>query len=65
MSQDGWENYRIGCKLLERITRPTLRLYCNVDHGPDRIPAGMVRLSCGLESAEDLIADLSQALDAI
>ncbi|MBP5282590.1 MAG: ion transporter [Lachnospiraceae bacterium] len=42
MSQDGWENYRIGCKLLERITRSTLRLYCNVDHGPDRIPAGMV-----------------------
>ncbi|MBQ6645452.1 MAG: PLP-dependent transferase [Clostridia bacterium] len=29
------------------------------------VPAGMVRLSCGLESAEDLIADLSQALDAI
>lgn len=26
------------------------------------IPAGMVRMSCGLEAAEDLIADLSQAL---
>ena len=26
------------------------------------IPAGMVRLSCGLESADDLIADLDQAL---
>ena len=27
------------------------------------IPAGMVRLSCGLESAEDLIDDLAQALE--
>lgn len=29
------------------------------------IPAGMVRMSCGLEDKEDLIADLSQALDAV
>ena len=29
------------------------------------VPAGLVRLSCGLESKEDLIADLAQALDAI
>ena len=29
------------------------------------IPAGLVRMSCGLESREDLIADISQALDAI
>ncbi|MCR4605410.1 MAG: O-acetylhomoserine aminocarboxypropyltransferase/cysteine synthase [Eubacterium sp.] len=27
------------------------------------IPAGLVRMSCGLEDAEDLIADLSQALE--
>jgi cystathionine gamma-synthase len=27
------------------------------------IPDNMIRLSCGIESAEDLIADLSQALD--
>ncbi len=27
------------------------------------IPAGLVRMSCGLEDKEDLIADLSQALD--
>jgi len=27
------------------------------------IPAGMVRISCGLEDKEDLIADLAQALD--
>ena len=29
------------------------------------IPAGMIRLSCGLEDKEDLIADLTQALAAI
>mgnify|MGYP002559925301 FL=1 len=29
------------------------------------VPAGLVRMSCGLESREDLIADISQALDAI
>ena len=29
------------------------------------IPAGLIRMSCGLEDKEDLIADLAQALDAI
>ncbi len=29
------------------------------------VPAGLVRISCGLEDKEDLIADLSQALDAV
>ncbi len=29
------------------------------------VPAGLVRLSCGLESKEDLIADLAQALEGI
>lgn len=29
------------------------------------IPAGLVRMSCGLENAADLIADISQALDAV
>ena len=29
------------------------------------VPAGLVRMSCGLESAEDLIADIAQALDRI
>ncbi len=29
------------------------------------VPGDMVRLSCGLESAEDLIDDIAQALDAI
>ena len=29
------------------------------------IPAGLVRMSCGLEDKKDLIADLKQALEAI
>ena len=29
------------------------------------IPAGLVRLSCGLESKDDLIGDISQALDLV
>ncbi len=29
------------------------------------VPAGLVRMSCGLESKEDLIEDLSQALEAV
>jgi len=29
------------------------------------IPAGLIRMSCGLEDAADLIADISQALDQI
>ena len=29
------------------------------------VPAGLVRMSCGLEDKEDLIADLAQALAAI
>ena len=29
------------------------------------VPAGLVRISCGLEDKADLIADLKQALEAI
>ncbi len=29
------------------------------------VPSGLIRLSCGLESVEDLIADLSQALEVL
>ena len=29
------------------------------------IPAGMIRMSCGLEDKDDLIADLAQALEAV
>lgn len=30
----------------------------------DPVPEGLVRLSCGLEDTEDIVADLAQALDA-
>ena len=29
------------------------------------VPAGLIRVSCGLEDAEDLIADIAQALESI
>ena len=29
------------------------------------VPAGLVRMSCGLEAKEDLIGDIQQALEAI
>ena len=29
------------------------------------VPAGLVRISCGLEAKEDLIADSAQALEAV
>ncbi len=29
------------------------------------VPAGLVRISCGLEGAEDLVADIAQALEAV
>jgi len=28
------------------------------------VPAGLIRISCGLESIKDLIADIKQALEA-
>jgi len=33
--------------------------------GGDDVPAGFVRLSCGIEDTADLVADLSRALDAV
>ena len=29
------------------------------------VPTGLVRMSCGLESREDLISDIRQALEAV
>ncbi|MDD6350931.1 MAG: PLP-dependent transferase, partial [Lachnospiraceae bacterium] len=29
------------------------------------IPAGLIRVSCGLENGDDLVADIAQALDQI
>jgi len=33
-----------------------------VDESDAAVPADLIRLSCGVEAAEDLIEDLSQAL---
>jgi cystathionine gamma-lyase len=33
--------------------------------GGDDVPAGFVRLSCGIEDTADLVADLSRALGAV
>jgi cystathionine gamma-lyase len=33
--------------------------------GGDAVPAGFVRLSCGIEDTEDLVADLSAGLSAL
>lgn len=29
------------------------------------VPAGLIRISCGLEDKKDLIADIAQALEAV
>ncbi|MFO0839880.1 MAG: aminotransferase class I/II-fold pyridoxal phosphate-dependent enzyme [Phycisphaerae bacterium] len=49
VSWGGFESLALGAKLAER---------------PDAPPTWLIRLSCGLESADDLIADLKQALEA-
>jgi cystathionine gamma-lyase len=33
--------------------------------GGDAVPAGFVRISCGIEDTEDLVADLTRALAAL
>jgi cystathionine gamma-synthase len=48
------------------IEQPLILSY--YDYTPEQrrawdIPDNMVRLSCGIENAEDLIADLKQALE--
>jgi cystathionine gamma-synthase len=35
----------------------------SVEGSAAAVPADLVRLSCGIEAAEDLIADLDRALD--
>ena len=36
--------------------------YSPAERGTFRIPDNMVRMACGIEDADDLIADLAQAL---
>jgi cystathionine gamma-synthase/methionine-gamma-lyase len=49
------------------VTQPVTTTHHDLDAGERErrgIVGGLVRLSCGLEDAEDLIADLAQALSA-
>ena len=45
------------------IEHPGLMTHASVAGSPLQVPAALVRLSVGIESASDLVADLSQALD--
>jgi cystathionine gamma-synthase len=37
--------------------------HASVAGSPLEVPEALVRLSCGIEAADDLVADLSDALD--
>jgi cystathionine gamma-synthase len=45
------------------IELPAVMTHASVAGSPLEVPEALVRLSVGIESAEDLIADLAQALD--
>jgi cystathionine gamma-synthase len=47
------------------IEHPGRMTHASVAGSPNEVPASLVRLSVGLESAADLVADLRQALDAV
>lgn len=42
LTDKAWENYNLGCGLLERAKCAKLHVYCEADHAPDHVPAGMV-----------------------
>jgi cystathionine gamma-synthase len=44
------------------IEVPQAMTHQSVEDSDAAVPADLVRLSCGIEAAEDLIADLDQAL---
>ena len=46
------------------IEHPGRMTHASVANSPLEVPANLVRLSVGIESAADLVADLTQALDA-
>ena len=46
------------------IEHPALMTHASVAGTPNEVPDDLVRLSVGVESADDLLADLAQALDA-
>jgi cystathionine gamma-synthase len=45
------------------IEVPSIMTHVSVAGSPLEVPAALVRLSVGIEAANDLIADLAQALD--
>ena len=45
------------------IEVPAFMTHASVSGSPLEVPAALVRLSCGIEAAADLIADLAHALD--
>ena len=51
--------------LIEHAASMTHSTYTAEELAASGIPAGLIRLSCGLENAEDIIADLKQALDQL
>ena len=46
------------------IEHPGLMTHASAAGSALQVPAGLVRLSVGIESADDLLADLAQALDS-
>ena len=51
--------------LRDAVTPSTHRQMNDEQLAAAGIPAGLIRISCGLEDKNDLIADIAQALDAI
>ena len=51
--------------LIEHAASMTHSTYTEEELAASGIPAGLIRLSLGLENAEDIIADLKQALDTL
>jgi cystathionine gamma-synthase len=47
------------------IEHPGLMTHASAAGSPLQVPASLVRLSVGIESGADLVADLAQALDHI
>jgi cystathionine gamma-synthase len=47
------------------IEQPAAMTHASATGSPLEVPASLVRLSVGIESATDLVADLAEALDAI
>jgi cystathionine gamma-synthase len=46
------------------IELPAAMTHASVAGSPLEVPGGLVRLSVGIESVEDLVADLAAAFDA-